>query len=243
MNPKKVNLTPVSSALAWVPSIPTWQNMVLGGRVLIQTYTLTNTSNRPLTIQTVGFTPGDDSRLRITGGTCNNGLVLRPKASATIHVEMDPRTLGQVDQFLQVQQTNSGLPLRSRIVFSVLARLAGAKRSYLVDDTPGMDRVRRLAEQDGHRRLAKVHAREHSEASQQQEPVPEGELQNNILQNPWLDSQRFDGVDTNLNPEPALNAEAKREFDHERQQQEMEKQLRLGNTPTFSTAPKPQGLF
>lgn len=243
MNHNKVNMTKLSSALAWVPSTPTWQNMILGGRVLIQTYTLTNISNRPVTIQTVGFTPGGDSRLLITGGTCTKGLVLPPNASATVHVEMDPRTLGQVDQSLQIQQTDKGLPLRSRIVFSVLARLAGARQSYLVDDTPGMDRVRRLAEQDGHRRLAKVHAREHHELSQQQEPAPEGELQNSILQNPWLDSQRFDGVDTNLNPAPALNSEAKREFDSERQQQEMEKQLRLGNAPRFSMAPKPQGQF
>ena len=245
MNTKKDNSINIPGALVWVPLNPTWQNMVLGGRVLIQTYTLCNVGDKPVTIQSIGFTPGGDTRLRITGGTCGKGVVLAPKARSTLHVEMDPRTLGQVDQFLHIQHTGSGLPLRSRLVFSVVARLGrptGSRKSFLVDDTPSMDRARRLAEQDGHRRLAKVHAREHNEGLQQQ-PAPEGELQNNILQNPWLDSQRFDGVDTNLNPAPSMNPEAGREFESERQQQEMEKQLKLGNAPKFTNAPKPQGLF
>ncbi len=112
--------------------------------------------------------------------------------------------------------------------------------SILIDETRTMDRQRRLAEQAGQRRFAKVNAREHNE-EQVQQPAPEGELQNNIAQNPWLNSQRFDGVDTNVNPVPALNTDARREYDNERREQEMEKQLRLGNMPKFSTAPKPQG--
>jgi len=102
-----------------------------------------------------------------------------------------------------------------------------------------MERERRINEQQGHRQLARVHAREHSE--QLQQSGPEGELQNNILQHPELDNQRFDGIDPNLNPEPPLNSEARREYDNERREQEMEKQLRLGNMPKMSTAPKPQG--
>ena len=103
-----------------------------------------------------------------------------------------------------------------------------------------MAREQRLAEQLGHRRLAKLHAREHKE-EQEHQAAPEGELQNSILQHPILDNQRFDGVDPNLNPEPPLNTEARREYDNEKREQEMEKQLRLGNMPKFSTAPKPQG--
>lgn len=102
-----------------------------------------------------------------------------------------------------------------------------------------MERERRINEQQGHRQLARVHAREHSE--QPEQSGPEGELQNNILQHPELDNQRFDGIDPNLNPEPPLNSEARREYDNERREQEMEKQLRLGNMPKMSTAPKPQG--
>ncbi|MDP1601936.1 MAG: hypothetical protein Q8M03_01585 [Legionella sp.] len=111
------------------------------------------------------------------------------------------------------------------------------KGSFLADETDSMDRKRRLVEQDGHRQLARVNARAHNENDEQ--PAPEGELQNSILQHPWLDAQRFDGIDPNLNPEPPLNTDARREFDNERREQEMEKQLRLGNMPKFSTAPKP----
>lgn len=112
--------------------------------------------------------------------------------------------------------------------------------SILIAETKAMERSRRLMEQQGERKLASVKAREHS-TEEQTQPRPEGELQNNILQHPALDSQRFDGVDTNLNPEPPLNTEARREFDNERREQEKEKQLRLGNMPKFSTAPTPRG--
>ncbi len=110
--------------------------------------------------------------------------------------------------------------------------------SYLVEETATMARKRRLEEQQGHGRLAKVHRRNHDESPQS---APESELQNNILLNPWLDNQRFDGIDPNLNPEPPLNTAARREYDNQRREQEMEKQLRLGNMPKFSTAPKPKG--
>lgn len=115
--------------------------------------------------------------------------------------------------------------------------IGNKKGSYLSEETDSMDRKRRLVEQDGHRQLARVNARTHNENEEQ--PAPEGELQNSILQHPWLDAQRFDGIDPNLNPEPPLNTDARREFDNERREQEMEKQLRLGNMPKFSTAPKP----
>jgi len=116
---------------------------------------------------------------------------------------------------------------------------ASATGSYLVDETVRMDRERRLAEQKGHAQFTKVNAREHPE--NEEKTVPEGDLQNSILQHPELDNQRFDGVDPNLNPEPPLNTEARREYDNQKREQEMEKQLRLGNMPKFSTAPKPHG--
>lgn len=110
--------------------------------------------------------------------------------------------------------------------------------SFLLEETWAMDRKRRAMEQDGHRKLARVHAKERSE--NEANNSPEGELQNNIRQHPWLDSQRFDGVDPGLNPEPPLNTDARREFDNERREQEMEKQLRLGNMPKMNSAPKPR---
>jgi ssDNA-binding Zn-finger/Zn-ribbon topoisomerase 1 len=118
----------------------------------------------------------------------------------------------------------------------------GQVTSILIDETETMERERRLAEQAGHRKRARVHAREHHERQEvRQQQGLEGELQNNILQHPALNTQRFDGIDPSVNPEPALNTEARREFDNERREQEKEKQLRLGNMPKFSTAPKPQG--
>ncbi len=116
---------------------------------------------------------------------------------------------------------------------------AAGSGSFLVAETKAMERKRRLAEQQGERQIAPVKAREHSDVESQ--PSPEGELQNNILQHPALDSQRFDGIDPNLNPEPPLNTEARREFDNEKREQEKEKQLRLGNMPKFTTAPTPRG--
>lgn len=113
------------------------------------------------------------------------------------------------------------------------------RQSYLAEETETMERIRRIKEQEGHRHLARVHARNHEEKISSS---PEGELQNSIKQHPSLDSQRFDGIDTNLNPEPPVNSTARFEFDNERREQEKEKQLRLGNMPKFTSAPKPQGL-
>lgn len=116
----------------------------------------------------------------------------------------------------------------------------GREGTLLKAESKSMERKRREMEQQGHRKLARVNAREHSEETEQTS-APEGELQNNILQHPELDSQRFDGIDPNLNPEPPLNTEARREYDNEKREQEKEKQLRLGNMPKFGTAPTPQG--
>lgn len=114
------------------------------------------------------------------------------------------------------------------------SRLPGGKRkrSILHDDTASMDRKRRQIEQEGHRQLAKVNAREHPD-DQSQEAL-EGDLQNTIRQHPYFDTQLYDGA-------PPLNTEARRKFDNERREQEMEKQLRLGNMPQYSSTPKPKG--
>ena len=116
----------------------------------------------------------------------------------------------------------------------------GREGSYLANETKTMERKRRLAEQQGERQLGPVKAREHSE-EETKTNGPEGELQNSILQHPDLDSQRYDGIDPNLNPEPPLNTDARREFDNEQRDQANEKQLRLGNMPKFTTAPTPRG--
>jgi DNA-nicking Smr family endonuclease len=131
------------------------------------------------------------------------------------------------------------LKKETRIDFPDRLPSGARETTFLVAETKAMERRRRLAEQQGERQFAAVKAREHSDVEVQSSP--EGELQNNILQHPELDSQRFDGIDPNLNPEPPLNTEARREFDNEKREQDKEKQLRLGNMPKFTTAPTPKG--
>jgi DNA-nicking Smr family endonuclease len=114
------------------------------------------------------------------------------------------------------------------------------KTSFLVEDTQAMERRRRLMEQDGERRIARVNAREHPEMEAASNSLEEA-VENGMLQHPHLDSQRFDGIDPSVNPAPNLNGEARMKYDNERRNQEQEKQLRLGNMPKFDKAPKPRG--
>ena len=106
----------------------------------------------------------------------------------------------------------------------------------LVEETRAMANDQREEEQQGHRRFARVHARERFD-DEPKNAAPEGEMQNDIPENPWLNSQRFDGIDPNLNPNPPLNTEARREFDNLQNQKKLQYQLQHGLTP--NTAPKP----
>ncbi len=230
--------------IAWVLPNPELDSLVIGSGPIVKTYTISNTSKSSVTISMLELVQGDDSRIRIIGGSCSIGTVLAPKDICTIEIEVNPRTVGTIKQVLSVCHSGLSSPLWIDIIISISTK-EKIKRSdsYLADDTQLMERQRRIHEQDGHRRYAKVHAREHTnQENVSPEHSLEGQAQNNILQNPWLNSQRFDGIDPNLNPEPPLNTEARREFDNERRQQEMEKQLRLGNVPRISPAPKPQGF-
>lgn len=111
--------------------------------------------------------------------------------------------------------------------------------SLLVAETKSMERTRRRAEQERERKFGRVHARSHSE--QEPEQGPEEAADNGLMQHPYLDSQRFDGIDPNLNPEPPLNSKARTEYDNAQRDQNNEKQLRLGNMPKFSSTPTPRG--
>jgi len=110
-------------------------------------------------------------------------------------------------------------------------------------ETKTMENARRDKEQAGHRKFGvKVHALER--INDETPSVEAGlEIQSSLEVNPLLaDSQRFDGIDPTVNPEPALNTDARREFDNEKRDQEMEKQLRLGNMPQMGRQfnPKPE---
>ncbi|NDH67651.1 MAG: hypothetical protein EBY22_07055 [Gammaproteobacteria bacterium] len=236
------------AGLAWRLPLPVWPALKIGSRSLRYTYTFSNQSSDSIQITGIRLEPGNDGhvddRVGLVGGTAHAGLMLAPRASCTIDVQITPSKLGNGHQVLTVQHTGGASPMWTEIAFSVVAQGdTRPKTTYLSDDTATLDRQRRLIEQEGHRHYARVNAREHTpEQSTQQNLAQEGGMQNNILQNPWLNSQRFDGIDPNLNPEPPLNTEARREFDNERREQEMEKQLRLGNMPRVSPAPKPQGF-
>lgn len=106
--------------------------------------------------------------------------------------------------------------------------------SYLAEETKAMERRRRLEEQDGHRQLARVNAKNHDE----DRPSQEGDLQNSIQQHPFLDNQRLDGADPSVSPAPPLNTEARREYD---KQLQLQNELKLKNIHNPNTAPKPQG--
>jgi hypothetical protein len=114
--------------------------------------------------------------------------------------------------------------------------------SFLVDETGTMERRRREMVQDGHRKLARVNAREHGHETEQSQSMEQGLMDEGPLQHPYLDQQRFDGVDPHLNANPEyLSPEERRDYENKRREQDMEKQLRLGHMPKMGSAPKPQG--
>ena len=110
--------------------------------------------------------------------------------------------------------------------------------SILVDATDGMENARRKLEQSGHGRFAKVNASERPDYEVSNDN--EMQAQAGPKEHPYLDSQRFDGIDPSLNPAPDIGTEARREFDNERRNQEQEKQHRLGNMPTNSRKNTPE---
>ena len=108
--------------------------------------------------------------------------------------------------------------------------------SFLVDETKAMENQRRLAEQKGMRKYARVNQRERLD------DTPEAGNELNMQgpkQHPYLQSQRFDGIDPNVSPAPDIGTDARREFDNELRNQEQEKQLRLGHMPK-PRAPEPK---
>lgn len=110
--------------------------------------------------------------------------------------------------------------------------------SFLSDETVKMEHERRQMEQDGIRRSLglTVIAREHAaEVSSNPEQAPE----NGMLQHPDLDSQLFDGIDPNVNPNPVFNPLSEVEYENQQREQELKKQhkLDLNYNPKFN--PKP----
>jgi len=110
-------------------------------------------------------------------------------------------------------------------------------------ETRAMENARRDLEQSGHRRHLGIPV--HSVERSNDEPLSfeqsmDAEASSSLMQNPLLDTQRFDGYDPNVNPSTIDNPDARREFDNERRRQEQEKQLRLGLSPNNAKKFKPK---
>ncbi len=114
------------------------------------------------------------------------------------------------------------------------------QQSILVDETMAMENAQRQLEQQGHRRYGKVNARERQDYVVSADNSLEQQAQAGPKSHPFLDSQRYDGIDPDLNPAPDIGTDARREFDNERRNQEQEKQHRLGNMPTHSRRSAPE---
>ena len=114
--------------------------------------------------------------------------------------------------------------------------------SILPDEKESMERKRRKKVQDSLRQHLEVvvHAREHPEG--EQKSTGNDLHQNNALDHPKLvERQDKDGLPPKLSDLPPADPEARRDFDNEKNKQDQEKQLRLGNMPKFTTAPRPGG--
>lgn len=112
----------------------------------------------------------------------------------------------------------------------------GFPTTYLVEETEFMQYERRGLEQQVERQLASVEERRKPQRKEDNGPG----VQEKMKQHPLLDSQRFDGIDPSLNPAPFGNQEAMIEFENERREQEMDKQLRLGNMPKMGRSMTPE---
>lgn len=122
------------------------------------------------------------------------------------------------------------------------------RETFLVDETKAMENERRLQEQSGHRKFARTITRDRVDE-------PENTQGNELSmgqgpkEHPYLQSQRFDGVDPNVSPAPDIGTDARREFDNEKREQDKEKQLRMQNQlqnkneyqarPSSAPTPKP----
>ena len=116
-------------------------------------------------------------------------------------------------------------------------RAPNDSQSYLSEETKKMQNQRREIEQQGERKFARVNVREHPDEEQN---TPEGDLQNDIPEHPWLQSQRVDGADPDVSPAPPLNTDARREYDNAlRLQNQLRNEKRMENALQPGTAPRP----
>lgn len=116
--------------------------------------------------------------------------------------------------------------------------------TYLADDTVERENIRRLDEQKGLRGVSGMSVKGHDRDAPTESATlgMEQQMGSGLQDHPLLDKQQFDGIDASVNPAPALSdAEARREHDNARNEQQLQKQMKLGMAPKMDTAPKPPG--
>ncbi|MDF1826859.1 MAG: hypothetical protein P1U39_01080 [Legionellaceae bacterium] len=116
--------------------------------------------------------------------------------------------------------------------------------TYLADDTVERENLRRPLEQAGLRRLSGMSVQGHDRdvPTESAGQDLDQQMSAGVEEHPLLDKQQFDGIDASVNPAPPLSdAEARREFDNARNEQQLQKQMKLGLAPKMNTAPKPPG--
>lgn len=116
--------------------------------------------------------------------------------------------------------------------------------TYLTDDTLERENQRRPKEQEGLRRLSGMSVKGHDRdvPTESAELGMEQQMSAGVEEHPLLDKQQFDGIDASVNPAPSLSdAESRREYDNARNEQQLQKQMKLGLAPKMNTAPKPPG--
>ena len=231
-----------SAMVTWMLPLPKLEPLILGKNPQSVTYTVINQSSSWVDIQSVGFENNDDPRIMITGGTCKAGLQLEPQKLCTIVIKFNPLAIGLIQQVLYVQHSGVQSPLWLEIESIVTAAPIGQEKSgsFLVADTVEMENNRRLAEQAGHRQFGQVNARDRTIANVSSDPSLEQTNTSTMKQHPYFaENQRFDGIENKVNPDPSSNPEAQEKYQEAKEEQELAKQLRLGNTPQYSHKPTP----
>jgi len=117
--------------------------------------------------------------------------------------------------------------------------------TMLADDTVVRMNKQRLMVQDSLRQQTgmSVIARERDiEEEPKADFAEEAQHGQGLQEHPFLDKQQYDGIDPSVNPAPPLSdADARREYDNARNEQQLQHQLKLGLQPGKSFDPKPSG--
>ncbi len=217
--------------------------MVLGQQALTFVYTLVNEGTRAVDVNAMGLEPDDDPRVVITGGTCRVGLVVKPQKQCSIEIMIHPQRLGLIKQVLYVHCVGEDAPTWIELMGIVtLPTNHQEQGSFLVKETQSMYDDFRTKEQEQQQRWTTFEQRR-TRGGAPAVSLEHGQMQQMKTHPYFADSQRFDGVEPNVSPNPANNPKGQETFQQEQENQLEAKAERLGysfsNTPKFNPKPQP----